>query len=125
MSVASSRATWLGVCARWLPPAVGLTSSRPLLLPIFQQVIGPEHLDTLTTRGNLATWTAVAGDAAGARDQFAALLPIRGPADVRMSTERTPGAAQPVIGWPSDPPPRAGQAAAVFGCGRGGCGSTY
>ena len=38
---------------------------------------GPEHPDTLTTRYNLARWTGEAGDAAGARDQFAALLPIR------------------------------------------------
>jgi Tetratricopeptide repeat len=37
---------------------------------------GPEHLDTLTARHELASWTGEAGDAAGARDQFAALLPI-------------------------------------------------
>ena len=36
-----------------------------------------EHPDTLDTRGNLARWSGMAGDAAGARDQFAALLPIR------------------------------------------------
>src|SRR5208282_2160214 len=40
-------------------------------------VLGPEHPDTLTTRGNLAWWTGEAGDAAAARDQFAALLPAR------------------------------------------------
>jgi hypothetical protein len=39
--------------------------------------LGPEHPDTLTTRNNLADSTGAAGDAAGARDQFAALLPIR------------------------------------------------
>ena len=38
--------------------------------------MGPEHPDTLAARGNLADWTGEAGDAAGARDQFAALLPI-------------------------------------------------
>jgi hypothetical protein len=38
---------------------------------------GPEHPDTLTARGGLARWTGNAGDAAGARDQLAALLPIR------------------------------------------------
>ncbi len=38
---------------------------------------GPEHPDTLTARHELARWTGVAGDAAGARDQFAALLPVR------------------------------------------------
>jgi hypothetical protein len=37
---------------------------------------GPEHPDILTTRAGLARWTGEAGDAAGARDQFAALLPI-------------------------------------------------
>jgi hypothetical protein len=38
---------------------------------------GPEHRDTLGARGNLADWIGEAGDAAGARDQYAALLPIR------------------------------------------------
>ena len=38
---------------------------------------GPEHPDTLTTRASLARWTGEAGDAAGARDQCAALLPVR------------------------------------------------
>jgi hypothetical protein len=38
---------------------------------------GPEHPDTLAARANLARWTGNAGDAAGARDQYAALLPIR------------------------------------------------
>ena len=38
---------------------------------------GPEHLDTLSARHSHARWTGEAGDAAGARDQFAALLPIR------------------------------------------------
>ena len=37
----------------------------------------PEHPDTLTARANLAYWTGEAGDAAGARDQFAALVPVR------------------------------------------------
>jgi hypothetical protein len=43
---------------------------------ISERVLGPEHPDTLTARGNLAHCTGAAGDAAGARDQFAALLPI-------------------------------------------------
>ncbi len=38
---------------------------------------GPEHPETLSACHNLATWTGAAGDAAGARDQFAALLPVR------------------------------------------------
>ena len=37
----------------------------------------PDHPDTLDARHHLARWTGEAGDAAGARDQFAALLPIR------------------------------------------------
>ena len=42
-----------------------------------EQVLGPEHPDALTTRANLAGWTGEAGDAAAARDQYAALLPVR------------------------------------------------
>ena len=37
---------------------------------------GPEHPHTLKARQELAEWTVSAGDAAGGRDQFAALLPI-------------------------------------------------
>ena len=37
---------------------------------------GPEHPDTLSARHELARWTGEAGDATGARDQYAALLPI-------------------------------------------------
>ena len=37
---------------------------------------GPEHEDSLPARRSLARWTGEAGDRAGARDQFAALLPI-------------------------------------------------
>ena len=39
-----------------------------------------------TARANLASWTGQAGDAAGARDQYAALLPVR---------ERVSGAEHP------------------------------
>jgi hypothetical protein len=39
-------------------------------------VLGPEHPGTLTARFALADWTGRAGDAAAARDRFAALLPI-------------------------------------------------
>jgi hypothetical protein len=38
---------------------------------------GPEHPDTLAARHDLAYWTGEAGDPAAARDQFAALLPVR------------------------------------------------
>ena len=37
---------------------------------------GPEHPDTLAAYVELAFWTGRTGDVAGARDQFAALLPI-------------------------------------------------
>jgi hypothetical protein len=37
---------------------------------------GPEHPDTLAARNVLALWTGFAGDAAGARDQYATLLPV-------------------------------------------------
>jgi hypothetical protein len=50
-----------------------------VLLPVRERVLGPEHPDTLDVRGNLARWTGAAGDAAGARDQFAALLPVLDP----------------------------------------------
>jgi hypothetical protein len=41
-----------------------------------EQVLGPEHPQTLDAHGDLAAWTGQAGDAAAARDQFAALLPV-------------------------------------------------
>ena len=37
---------------------------------------GPEHPETLAIRTALARWTGAAGDPAGARDQYVALLPI-------------------------------------------------
>jgi Tetratricopeptide repeat len=42
-----------------------------------EQLLGPEHPDTLTTRHNLARWTGQAGDPAAARDLYAELLPVR------------------------------------------------
>jgi hypothetical protein len=42
-----------------------------------EQVLGAEHPDTLDTRHILARCTGEAGDPAAARNQFAALLPIR------------------------------------------------
>ena len=47
---------------------------RALLLER-ERVLGPDHQRTLISRANLARWTGEAGDAAGARDQFAALVP--------------------------------------------------
>ena len=39
-----------------------------------EQLSGPKHPATLNTRLNLAGWTGEAGDPAGARDQYRALL---------------------------------------------------
>ena len=50
-----------------------MTSTRRL--PDWECVSGAEHPDILTVRASLARWTGEAGDPAGARDQFAALLP--------------------------------------------------
>ena len=41
-----------------------------------ERVLGPEHPDTLISRGTHARLTGEAGDAAGARNLFAALLPV-------------------------------------------------
>ena len=53
---------------------------------------GPEHPDTLATLNQMARWTGMAGDAAGARDQLAALLPVTervlGPDDPRTLATR-------------------------------------
>ena len=68
---------------------------------------GAEHPDTLAARASLAYWTGAAGDPAGARDQFAALLPARervlGPEhpaslDARASLARWTGAAGDAAG---------------------------
>jgi hypothetical protein len=40
------------------------------------EAFGPEHQDTLAARINLARWTGETGDAAGARDLLAVLLPV-------------------------------------------------
>ena len=49
-------------------------------------MLGAEHPRTLGDRADFAYWTGAAGDAAGARDQYAALLPVR---------ERISGAEHP------------------------------
>ena len=64
------------------PPA----TSTPRCCPSASGCLGAEHPDTLAARGNLAHWTGAAGDAAAARDQYAALLPVR---------ERVSGAEHP------------------------------
>ena len=66
--------------------ALGYSGSYLAARDLWQQIVvayvgtdahGPEHPQTLNARANLAYWTGQAGDAAGARDQFAALLVIQ------------------------------------------------
>ena len=54
----------------------GPAISTPCCCPS-RQILGADHPDTLSTRHDLAHFTGEAGDAAGARDRFAALLPVR------------------------------------------------
>ena len=56
------------------------------VLHAWEEIRGAEHPSTLTARANLAYFIGQAGDAAGARDQYAALLPVR---------ERVSGAEHP------------------------------
>ena len=74
---------------------LGWSGSYPAARDLFQLIAdahtgsdayGPEHPGTLAARSQLAIWTGMAGDAAGARDQFAALLP---------TYERVQGAEHP------------------------------
>ncbi len=93
--------TW-PVCAALLPHAravldltssgmfriaqyLGRSGSYPAARDLFQLIMdarrednayGVEHRDTLIARHELAHWTGRVKDAAGARDQFAALLPV-------------------------------------------------
>jgi hypothetical protein len=64
---------------------LGFSGSYPAARDLSRQIAGaytedaaygPEHPETLAARRNFAGWTGRAGDAAGARDQLAALLPI-------------------------------------------------
>ena len=64
---------------------LGESGSYPAARDLYQLIVsahsesdafGPEHPYTLDARAHVATWTGSAGDAVGARDQFAALLPI-------------------------------------------------
>ena len=64
---------------------LGFSGSYPAARDLFQLIAdadseddacGPEHQHTLHARHEFARWTGEAGDAAGARDQFAALLHI-------------------------------------------------
>ena len=67
--------------ARYLGFSGSYTAARDLSRQIADgyaedEAYGPEHPKTLAARRDLAGWTGRAGDAAAARDQFAALLPI-------------------------------------------------
>ena len=64
---------------------LGFSGSYPAARDLFQliadaygkdEAYGPEHRHSLAARRELAKWTGLAGDVAGARDQLAALLPI-------------------------------------------------
>jgi len=64
---------------------LGYSGSYPAARDLFQLIAdahlsddayGPEHRDTMVARISVAYWAGEAGDAAGARDQYAALLPI-------------------------------------------------
>jgi hypothetical protein len=50
--------------------------SMERVLEARERTYGPEHQDTLITRGGLAHWIAMAGDPATARDQLAGLVPV-------------------------------------------------
>ncbi len=65
---------------------LGFSGSYPAARDLFRLIAdahteddayGPEHPDTLAARHEVAFWTGEAGDAAGARDQLAVLLPLR------------------------------------------------
>ena len=64
-----------------------------------ERVHGPEHPDTLTARANLAEWIGQAGDAAGARDQYAALLPVIERVPEAPSTRATLTARHNLASW--------------------------
>ena len=63
---------------------LGASGSYAAALAVQRQVLhaweetrGAEHPGTLTARTNQATWTGEAGDPGRARDQYAALVPVR------------------------------------------------
>ncbi|MFD3677672.1 hypothetical protein ACFWR5_12365, partial [Streptomyces sp. NPDC058613] len=53
---------------------VGARDLYTALVADSTRVLGPDHLDTLTTRHQQAHWTGEAGDAAGARNLYTALV---------------------------------------------------
>src|SRR5262249_52891879 len=73
LAVRWSLAWWTGMAG----DAAEARDQYTALLPVFERVCGPEHLDTLAIRGGVARRTGAAGEAAGARDQYVTLLPVR------------------------------------------------
>ena len=91
----TSRGMWR--IARYLGHSGSYPSARDLFQVIAEAhredgAYGDEHPYTLAARASLARWTGEAGDAAAARDQFAALLPIcerlLGPEDLNTLVTR-------------------------------------
>jgi len=85
----------------WIAQYLGSSGSYQPARDLFQLIVdahneddayGPEHQDTLIAKATLAYWAGQAGDAAGARDQYAALLPteerILGPEHPETLTTR-------------------------------------
>ena len=81
----SCQASQQGVQRHLLQPGIGHpvpetsgSSDRNTRVPslVEERVLGPEHPDILTTRGELARFTGEAGDAAAARVLLAEVLPV-------------------------------------------------
>jgi hypothetical protein len=65
--------------ANYLGSSGNYSTARDLELRVLDArklILGPEHPDTLISRGHHADWTGQAGDPAAARDMFAELLPV-------------------------------------------------
>jgi len=67
-----------------------------LLVEERERSLGAQHPATLTARASLAHWMRRAGDAAGARDQFAALLPVRPHPGTERLSRRCPALEQSI-----------------------------
>ena len=80
------------------------------ILNASEQLHGPDHPETLTARASLARWTGEAGDAATARNQLAALIPVI-TQTLRHGHDRNPGRPrQPrLLDWRSRRPGGCGQ----------------
>ncbi|WP_197038649.1 NB-ARC domain-containing protein [Herbidospora cretacea] len=114
-AVLPPRSAAMGQVIAYLKASGDYTTAKTLQHQRYQAQLdhhGPEHPDTLSAQAALAYYTGMAGDVVAARDQFAALLPIR---------ERVSGAEHPstltaranLAFWSGE----AGDA--VGGCGRG------